>query len=73
MSENNIKMPDPLPSPDDIDAVIKPTGLTSRGLAQLLQVNDRTVRHWRSGRLDVPYSNWLAMNYISWLVTGKRP
>lgn len=47
-------------NPDDLKSVAAALGLTGRGLADALDVNERTYRRWISGDVPIPRTVWLA-------------
>jgi DNA-binding transcriptional regulator YiaG len=46
------------PSPNELRAALDAGGLTGATAAAVLGVSGRTLRKWRSGDRDIPYSAW---------------
>ena len=55
---------------DKIRDAITRLGTTQRGLARLLEVDERTVRRWCAGDVPVPAVVWLAIAHLE--RTAKR-
>jgi NAD-dependent oxidoreductase involved in siderophore biosynthesis len=41
-------------TPAEFRIVLDRLGLTQRGLSRLFEINERTVRSWASGRIEIP-------------------
>lgn len=47
-------------------------GITQQGFADVIKHNDRTVRSWVSGRLEVPVSIAMLLNLMSDTKSGVK-
>jgi len=52
------------PDPQYISDLIGSTGLTQKALADLLGVDVRTIRRWKSGEVTVSYTDQFALEVL---------
>lgn len=57
-------------TPDALRAAPKALGLSGRGLARLLDVNEKTLRRWLTGEVPIPRSVVLV---VQAMLEGWRP
>lgn len=53
------------PDPAYVRELLSRAGLSQRHAAKLLGVNDRTMRFWCSGQVDIPYTAQFALEALS--------
>ena len=56
---------------EEFDKALKTLRLTQRGLAQIIQRNERTVRDWIGGRAKVPQE--VAIILRLWIKHNENP
>lgn len=57
-------------TPDALRAAPKALGLSGRGLARLLDVNEKTFRRWLTGEVPIPRSVEIA---VGAMLAGYQP
>ena len=52
------------PSDEEVRFIIQLTTLTDYELSNLLDVNDRTVRKWKSGETNMVFTTWYCLSCL---------
>ena len=51
--------------PKYIRKLVADIGLSQRQLANVIGTSDRTIRHWVSGKIPIPYSCQFVLEYLA--------
>ena len=60
-----MNLPKHNPDPTYLRELLARAGLSQRGAARLVMINERTMRYYCSGQLDLPYTTQLALEFIA--------